>query len=101
MADAGGRVQEVTGRAIPGQVGAEDFSHGSFRGQAQVGRLRRGKAADQAEAGTVVSKFEGRAEFELVRAILRRRAHEGGGTAEIPCVGREMLVAAGIADETG
>src|SRR5271165_7163483 len=47
-----------------------------------------------------MGKVEGRAEFELVSAVLRGRPHESSRIAEIPCVQCEVLVAAGIADET-
>ena len=41
MADTGsGRVKEISSRSVAGQVGAEDFSYGSFSRQSQVGRLR-------------------------------------------------------------
>ena len=103
MADAGsGRIQKVSDSlAIAGQVGAEDFSHGSLGRQSQLRRLRRGKAADKAEARTVVSEFESRAELELVGAILRRRTPEGDGVTEVPRIRGEMLVVASIAYEAG
>ena len=71
MADAGsGGVEEVSSRSVAGQVGAEDFPHGSLGRQSQVRRLWRVEASDQAHPRTVVSQFKGCAKFELMGAIL-------------------------------
>src|SRR5579863_10266731 len=47
----------------------------------------------------MVSKVKSAAELELMGAVLQGGSGEGGGIAEVPGIGSEVLIAAAIADE--